>query len=1142
MKGRKIKLKKVNIKNKEKGITLTTLAITIIILLILVGTAINLTIGDDGIFTRAIEAQDRYKAEEIIEKMQITKGNTYIDKVGKFDIDGFFDNLVEEGIIADREEIIDNGDGSYTITTEEGYVIDIIEKEEGKDVEIEYVGKGDKVGPRIKEIHVKNKTTSTIEIEVEASNSTGAKYTYSYKKEDEEEYKEAASKIAENTYKYEKLEANKIYNIKVEVENKGIKKEKVINVRTGELPEGAISIGEVVWENGKAKVEVNINKEIEGNLRLEYKINEEGNWIEIQDGGIIENLEHNQTIYVRLTDGTNETEYLSTKIEDNIKPEVSIELGTVTSNSIQVIVNASDKETGLAQTNTYEYFLNNSSQGTSTSNTHTFSNLSKGTYTLKVVVTDKAGNTNEAEIEGTTEEVTSGLQEGAIKFTNQSWINGQASIQVSTNTNYKIEYQLNGTEGTWTEIANNGTINNLAHNTNIYARLTDGINSGEYATASIKDTTKPEVSISLGTITSNSIQVQVTAQDNQTGLTNNYEYFLNGTSQTISSNNIYTYSNLSSGTYTLKVVVTDKAGNTNEAEIEGTTEEVTSGLQEGAIKFTSPIWSEGTASIQVSTNTNYKIEYQLNGTEGAWTEIANNGTINNLAHNTNIYARLTDGINQGEYATASIKDTTKPEVSIRLGTITSNSIQVQVTAQDNQTGLTNNYEYFLNGTSQTISSNNIYTYSNLSSGTYTLKVVVTDKAGNVNEAEITGTTSTIPAGTISGAITFTNPTWSGGRASINVSTNTGYKIEYQINGTEGTWTEISNGGTIGNLAHNTNIYARLTDGINRGEYASTNVRDTIAPTKATVNLNGYTSGSWTRGDVTQSFSSIDNETGIAKYQYSHDGVNVANDLSNTWVINWDGQWNFYIRAVDNAGNVGPWSDMYTIRRDATPPNGFNISISNVTYDGFTINASTSDNTSGINRYDYIVNGELRYSGNINNYPVTGLQSNVDYQVYVNAYDNAGNVVSSNVLSQKVLSKWIASTNQAAATQITINEPSSEQNPTIMRILPYSGQNIGAYITYNQPIVAGSQIQIKYKYKRSSNGNDWYLDFIINPGVEDASERLGRSGNNSVRTYNYTTKNNANNFTFVVQKSNITSSSYYIDFYVYEILINGQKIL
>ena len=223
----------------EKGITLTVLVITIIVLLILAGAAINFTIGDEGIFTRTIDAQDRYKAEEIIEKMQITKGNTYIDKVGKFDIDDFFGNLVEEGIIGDREEIIDNGDGSYTITTDDGYIIDIIEKDDGKDVDIIYVGKGDKVGPRIKEIHVRNKTTNAIEIEVEASNANGAKYTYSYKKEDEEEYKEAATKIAENTYKYEKLEANKIYNLKVEVENKGIKKEKVINVTTGTLPEGA---------------------------------------------------------------------------------------------------------------------------------------------------------------------------------------------------------------------------------------------------------------------------------------------------------------------------------------------------------------------------------------------------------------------------------------------------------------------------------------------------------------------------------------------------------------------------------------------------------------------------------------------------------------------------------------------------------------------------------------------------------------------------------------------------------------------------------------------------------------------------------------------------------------------------------------
>ena len=396
MKGKKIELNKMEIKNKEKGITLVSLVVTVIVLLILAGVAINLTVGDNGIFTRAIEATDRYKAEEIIEKIELIKANTIIDNKGKFNIDDFFDNLVEEGIIGDREEIIDNGDGSYTITTEEGYVIDIIEKDEGKDIEIEYVGKGDKIGPRIKEIHVKNKTTSTIEIEVEASNANGAKYTYSYKLEDEEKYKEAAKGIEENTYKYENLEANKIYNIKVEVENKGIKAEKVINVLTGTLPEGAISIGEVIWENGKAKVEVNINKEIEGNLKLEYKINEEGNWIEIQDGGIIENLEHNQTIYVRLTDGTNETEYLSTKIEDNIAPTVSISTSGLTYNSVKLTVTAIDNQSGLSEEGVYTYYLDDVQKISNNTNSYTYTGLTVSTkYTLKVVVKDKVGNVAE---------------------------------------------------------------------------------------------------------------------------------------------------------------------------------------------------------------------------------------------------------------------------------------------------------------------------------------------------------------------------------------------------------------------------------------------------------------------------------------------------------------------------------------------------------------------------------------------------------------------------------------------------------------------------------------------------------------------------------------------------------------------------
>ena len=406
----------------------------------------------------------------------------------------------------------------------------------------------------------------------------------------------------------------------------------------------------------------------------------------------------------------------------------------------------------MADTNAYEYYLDNVSKGTSNGSSYTFSNLLDGReYTLKVVVTDKAGNANEAEIKGTTKEVTSGLVEGAITFTELTWSNGTASIKVSTNTSYQIEYQLNGTEGTWTKIASGGTISSIAHNTTIYARLTDGVNAGEYASTSIKDTTKPTVSIKTGTITSNSIQVTVTASDVQTGLatSNTYEYFLNGTSKGKSTGNSYTYSNLADGTkYTLNVKVTDKAGNSNEASVEGTTSTVTSGTVSGAITFTSPTWSNGTASIKVSTNTSYQIEYQKNGTTGTWTKIASGGTISGLSHNNTVYARLTDGVNAGDYASTSVKDTTKPTVSIKTGTIKSNSIQVTATASDGQTGLatSNTYEYFLNGTSKGKSTSNSYTYSGLADGTkYTLKVKVLDKAGNSDEASTTGTTSTVPS-------------------------------------------------------------------------------------------------------------------------------------------------------------------------------------------------------------------------------------------------------------------------------------------------------------------------------------------------------------------------------------------------------------
>ncbi len=54
----------------DKGITLIALVITIIVLLILASVAINLTLSDNGIFTKAKEARDKTERATLIERIQ----------------------------------------------------------------------------------------------------------------------------------------------------------------------------------------------------------------------------------------------------------------------------------------------------------------------------------------------------------------------------------------------------------------------------------------------------------------------------------------------------------------------------------------------------------------------------------------------------------------------------------------------------------------------------------------------------------------------------------------------------------------------------------------------------------------------------------------------------------------------------------------------------------------------------------------------------------------------------------------------------------------------------------------------------------------------------------------------------------------
>ena len=92
-KNSKILLKKI--KKQVQGITLIALVVTVIILLILAGVAINLTIGDKGLFRRAQNAADTWQMAEQNEQSEMDEAadfiGNYINSVDGVPIpDGFY--------------------------------------------------------------------------------------------------------------------------------------------------------------------------------------------------------------------------------------------------------------------------------------------------------------------------------------------------------------------------------------------------------------------------------------------------------------------------------------------------------------------------------------------------------------------------------------------------------------------------------------------------------------------------------------------------------------------------------------------------------------------------------------------------------------------------------------------------------------------------------------------------------------------------------------------------------------------------------------------------------------------------------------------------------------------------------------------
>ena len=382
--------------------------------------------------------------------------------------------------------------------------------------------------------------------------------------------------------------------------------------------------------------------------------------------------------------------------------------------------------------------------------------------------TEEAAKNDQAAINGLLNEMDSiinGIGGGNVPVIGSingkiTWSTGSATLTLTADVEgVTIQYRKNS-ESNWTNYTS--AVPSLLHGDKVYARGVKGgetvINEKEFK---IQDTIAPTVTIANTSSTTNSISATATATDNEAGMGSSpqYTFYIKKTAEADSA---YTQIGSSANTsvikgeleqntsYTIKVEVADVAGNKGQATKEITTGKIADageGLTNGAIIASSPVWSDGTASITLSTSTGLTIQYQKGGINGSWTT----GTgVTGLHHRDTIFARLTDGKNYGGEASITILDTVIPQdAGISLSgtsTTTTGSVTATVTLKDNESGVNataSKWTYNTNsgniGTNESSYNNNFssngqtITLKATTAGTYYLHVLTVDNAGNKKE-------------------------------------------------------------------------------------------------------------------------------------------------------------------------------------------------------------------------------------------------------------------------------------------------------------------------------------------------------------------------------------------------------------------------
>ncbi len=466
-------------------------------------------------------------------------------------------------------------------------------------------------------------TQNTINVKVDAKDEeSGIKeYIYYIGKENEsgEIIWEEGIVSPDPTHKYEDLDQNTEYKVKVEiVDNAGNKAEIIKTVTT--MENGAMGTYVSITQNTSKWT----NKEVIATVRSHTEEYETEYSIDgITWEGFTEEKEitinENGTIFARAKDNEEVLEIVSLSIAniDKEAPKVKITPKDITSKSFKATLEAEDQISGIAKLTWYYKLEVEETYREETSNyvvigstgkgkteqikEYEYKDLKGGTYWVCAEITDAAGNktlTDTIYVE--TLEITPGKDGVEITQNNTNWTNENIEVNIETkDERYDIKTSKDGEN--WTD--NKTYI--IEENGSIYVKLTDGINDGEtyeYKVTNI-DKTKAEAEINEKEVTSKSFTVEADITDNASGLGQIKWYYKNETADTyieivqdykalkgaeageLEAVKELTIDNLPKGKYKVYAKVYDVAGNetiTNELTIE--LETITAGND--ALEFT----------------------------------------------------------------------------------------------------------------------------------------------------------------------------------------------------------------------------------------------------------------------------------------------------------------------------------------------------------------------------------------------------------------------------------------------------------------------------------------------------------------------------------------------------------------------------